>query len=301
VPVPSTLASGSYTVNVTYGGDTNYHASSAATALSLSVGKISTTVSLVASANPVLLTTPVTLTAAVSASGTPTGSVSFYDGTTLLGTVTLTSGQAAYTTSSLAVGTHSITAVYSGDSTFQTATSAAVAELVEDFSVSTPTSSTTATVAPGGTATYTLSLGPTAGTVFPAPVTLSLSGLPPGATGTLSPQSLPAGSSLSSVTLTIQLPQQTAAFHRNLGWITPAMGLLLLPFAGKMRRGTKTYQRLGLVLILLVAGLGATAGLTGCGAKSTGFFGQPQQTYQIAIIATSGPLSHLTFVTLIVQ
>ncbi len=59
----------------------------------------------------------VTLTAAVSPAGA-TGTVQFQDGTTLLGgpQPVTDAGQAAVTTSSLAPGLHSITAVYSGDS-----------------------------------------------------------------------------------------------------------------------------------------------------------------------------------------
>ncbi len=65
----------------------------------------------------------ITLTATVSPSAA-TGSVSFYTGgTTLLGTVNLSSGTAAYTTSVLAGGTYAITAAYSGDNTYATSTS----------------------------------------------------------------------------------------------------------------------------------------------------------------------------------
>jgi hypothetical protein len=139
------------------------------------------------------------------------------------------------------------------------------------------------------------------GTVFPAPVTLSVSGLPPGATATLSPQTLPAGSSLTAVTLTIQLPTQTAKLSKGLPWVTPALALLFLPFAGRMRRKGNALQRYGLVLVLLAAGAGAMAGLSGCSAKDTGFFGQAQQTYTVLITAASGSLSHSTSVTLTVQ
>ena len=52
------------------------------------------------------------------------GSVSFYDGTTLLGTGALAAGVATYTTLNLPVGALSITAVYSGDTNFSTLTSA---------------------------------------------------------------------------------------------------------------------------------------------------------------------------------
>jgi hypothetical protein len=63
--------------------------------------------------------------------GTPTGTVTFLDGTTTLGTATLSGGKASFGTATLAAGaTHSITAVYSGDSTFAASTSAVLAQTV---------------------------------------------------------------------------------------------------------------------------------------------------------------------------
>ena len=63
-----------------------------------------------------------TLTATVTQSmpnrPAPTGTVSFYDGTTLLGSAALSSGSADLATSALAVGSHSITAVYSGSADY---------------------------------------------------------------------------------------------------------------------------------------------------------------------------------------
>ena len=59
-----------------------------------------------------------TIVTPVSGSGSPTGSVTFLSGSNVLGVGTLTGGTATYTTSSLTVGTHSITASYGGDSTF---------------------------------------------------------------------------------------------------------------------------------------------------------------------------------------
>jgi len=61
------------------------------------------------------LTTTVT---PVNGSGSPTGSVTFLSGSNVLGVGTLSGGTASYTTSSLTVGTHSLTASYGGDSTF---------------------------------------------------------------------------------------------------------------------------------------------------------------------------------------
>ena len=81
----------------------------------------STSTAVGSSLNPSLLGQSVTFTATVtSAGGTPTGTVQFKDGVNNLGTpVTLNgSGQATFTTSSLTAGTHTISAVYSGDTLF---------------------------------------------------------------------------------------------------------------------------------------------------------------------------------------
>jgi hypothetical protein len=300
---------GTVTVTARQAGSTNYTAATSVTQ-TIVITLASASVSLVASPNPVLVTNAVTFTATVaSATGTPTGSVGFLDGTTLLGAVTLSSGVASYTTSSLATATHSITAVYSGSSNSVSVTSSALAELVQDYVLSisgSPGSSggNSQTVAPGGTATYTLALGPSNGATFPAPVTLTLSGLPPGATGSITPNILPAGSSVTNVTLSIQLPQVTASLDKKQApnrHVPPVFwGLLLLPFAGGMRRAGKRFGRAISVLMLVIAGLTAMATLNGCGS-SNGFFGQQQKTYVVTVIATSGTLSHSANVTLTVE
>ena len=72
------------------------------------------------SLNPSNYGQSVTFTASVTPqySGTVTGKVSFYDGTTLLKTVALTGSVAKFTTSKLAAGSHSITATYNGSTSF---------------------------------------------------------------------------------------------------------------------------------------------------------------------------------------
>jgi uncharacterized repeat protein (TIGR01451 family) len=77
------------------------------------------TTTLVSSRNPSSYGDPVTFTATVSgSSGTPTGTVTFKDGATTLGTVPLVAGTASFTTSTLTTGVHTISAVYSGDATY---------------------------------------------------------------------------------------------------------------------------------------------------------------------------------------
>lgn len=75
--------------------------------------------------NPSLLGQPVTLTATVTPS-TATGKVTFYDGTTLLGTDALVTGQVTLTTSLLSAGPHSLRAYYGGDTKDSPSTSAVV-------------------------------------------------------------------------------------------------------------------------------------------------------------------------------
>jgi hypothetical protein len=91
-----------------------------------------TTTALASSANPSTSGKSVTFTATVTSTsaGTPTGSVTFKDGTTTLATKTLSGGKATFTTSSLTVGTHSITAAYAGDTSFLASTSQALSQKV---------------------------------------------------------------------------------------------------------------------------------------------------------------------------
>src|SRR5262249_50816257 len=89
-----------------------------------------TTTSLVSSRNPSIFGDPVTFTASVSGAGA-TGTVTFKDGSNVLGTSTLNgSAVATLTISTLAVGSHSITATYGGDTIFAGSTSSALVQLV---------------------------------------------------------------------------------------------------------------------------------------------------------------------------
>jgi uncharacterized repeat protein (TIGR03803 family) len=92
-----------------------------------------TTNTLSSSLNPSTQGQAVTFTAAVtSKNGAPPNgeTVSFMNGKATLGTGTLSAGSASFTTSTLKVGTHSITAVYAGDATFAASTSKPVKQVV---------------------------------------------------------------------------------------------------------------------------------------------------------------------------
>ena len=270
-------------------------------AVSGTARKKTATVALSSSANPSVVSSAVTFTATVSsASGTPTGSVNFFDGTTLLGSGTLTSGVATYATSSLTSGTHSITAVYSGDSLDASATSSALSQIVSDFNLTLATdSAAAATVSPGGAANYSLTVSPTDSTTLPAAVTFTATGLPTGATATFTSGTVVAGASATNVTLTINVPAGLAAVQvdrHGFGLATLLAGVILLPFGGRLRRLS---GKAGLLAcLLLLASAGGTMGCKGIPASATG---TTPKTYTVTVTATSGTVSHSTTVNLTVK
>ena len=136
------LAVGSHSVTATYGGDPNFTGSRTGSALSQTVGKAGT-VTLAASPGPVMVGQALVLTATARAlapgAGTPTGTVTFYDGGRSLGTAPLGSGEASLATSSLAVGPHSVTASYAGDGDFNGSTSATFTQYVNSDLTGYPT------------------------------------------------------------------------------------------------------------------------------------------------------------------
>jgi len=130
VPQTDTTGPDAGTIVASFAGDsTNLLSQNSG---NLVVSQSSTTTTLTSSANPSASGSSVTFTATVAAvspgSGTPTGTVNFFDSssatpTTPIGTGTPSSGSTTFTTSTLTVGTHPITAVYSGDTNFTTSTS----------------------------------------------------------------------------------------------------------------------------------------------------------------------------------
>ena len=109
-------APGSYTVILTV---TDSDGASGSSSTTVVIPKVDDTTGVNSSVSPSVFGQSVTFTATVSPAfqglGTPTGTVTFFDGTTALGTGTLSGGSASLTTSAFAVGGHAITALYSGD------------------------------------------------------------------------------------------------------------------------------------------------------------------------------------------
>ena len=134
--IESNLTVGAHSITAVYSGDTN-DAGSVSNTVSQTVSKANTTISLASSLNPAKSKNTVTFTvnvaAAVPGAGNPTGTITFKDTTTnkTLGTgVVNSSGQATCSTSSLSVTTHSIVAVYGGDTNFNGSTSNTMSQVI---------------------------------------------------------------------------------------------------------------------------------------------------------------------------
>jgi hypothetical protein len=125
------FTAGTHTLSAQYAGNGTYLPSAGADTQTVNAAA-GTTTALTVAPNPAPQGQPVTLTATVTSSSTPTGTVTFFDGATPIGTSNLNgSGVATLTTSTLAAGSHSITATYNGDASHSGSTSAPVALVVQ--------------------------------------------------------------------------------------------------------------------------------------------------------------------------
>lgn len=122
-----------------------------------------TKTTLSSSPNPSTYGQPVTFTASVSSSlgAPPDGeTVSFMKGKTILGTGTLSSGSASFTTSTLPATTNAITAVYAGDSNFAPSTSTAVKQVVNKATTTIAVASSANPSTAGQSVTFTATITP---------------------------------------------------------------------------------------------------------------------------------------------
>ena len=146
----ATLSVGTPNVTARYGGSNSFTASISG-AVTQTVNQASTTTNLSSAANPAVAGESVVLTAMVAAvppsTAMPSGTVTFYDGATNLGFTALNaSGQAQLTLTSLALGAHSLTAVYGGNSNYSGSASSVVTQTINQadssivlFSTTNPT------------------------------------------------------------------------------------------------------------------------------------------------------------------
>ncbi len=154
----SDLAAGVHTLTAVYGGDVADAASTSPIVTEM-VTEATTVTHLRSSRNPALAGESITLHARVSPASA-TGSITFYDGTAPLGTVALSAGKALLAVSTLTVGSHALTAIYSGDPSHTASTSDVLTQVVNAVATSTILTSSPNPSHPGKTVKLTAKVTP---------------------------------------------------------------------------------------------------------------------------------------------
>jgi hypothetical protein len=276
----------------------------------------STAVALAASPNPATVGTSVSFTATVSPAptGATRGAVSFYDGSSLLGTESVnSSGIATFTSANLAAGALSITAAYSGDTQFAASTSSLMTETVNTtYMVTAPQSPVTAAA---GAAVQIKVTVPPVGGAYNSVVTMSATGLPSGASVSFNPSTVIPESAGASTTLTIQLAAVSAhLFDPRLNFPDRRLPFSSFPLAAfaltvgfcaigfKSGSSAKKHGVAGVCRILAFAVVAlAACSLTACGGGSAKASNTQAGNYTVNITGTSGSTHVSTHVTLEVQ
>jgi hypothetical protein len=146
----SSLAIGSHSITAVFNGD-----STSSSAITVTVTQVAPTLSMSASAGTATYGSAVTLNAVLSGGISASGTVTFKDGANTLGSGTLASNAATFSTSSLAVGVHTLTAVYGGDTSNASATSASITVTISKAVTSTTVSASSSALVYGASVTLT--------------------------------------------------------------------------------------------------------------------------------------------------
>ncbi len=255
-----------YIITYSYAGDTNFNPATN-NATTLTVNKAATSTAIVSSLNPSFSGMQVTFTATITVpASVPTGTVQFQDAGVNLGSaVALTNVGGVFSahlqTSGLSVGTHAITAIYSGDSNFTGSTSSIVTQTVKSAVTSTSISAPAITYGADGIVTVTVAAQDSSAGTPTGSVALSVDG------GAASSQSLVNGSATFTIinpnagdhSLSASYAAQnnfnassaTGNLHVNQAVATLSFGTLTFTFDGSPKpvSVTTTPANLGIVSI----------------------------------------------------
>ena len=267
------------------------------------------TVSLtVAQASPTITwATPAAITSGTALSATQLNATASFQGSPLAGTFAYLPAAGTI----LTAGTYTLSAIFTPQDIFDFATATATVTLTvtgADFTLTPGLGSTSQTVEPGASATFTFTVAPTGSNeIFNNDVTFGVAGLPSEwQTPTFSPAKIAAGTSgAQKIMMTIQTGTQTtlngnASSREPLASI--ALAFMLLPLLGvkSMKRRRDQVTRALPLMVLAALSLGVVLGLGSCGGKIQ-LPQSSQQTYTLVMTASSGDTTNSTTVTLTVQ
>lgn len=325
----SGLTAGSHTFGASYGGD-DYYAASSADTISVTISKLTSAVTITglggsvyyyptSAATGASVIYTATITAQTAAQ--PTGTVSFYTGSTLIGTATVSGNSSVYTavltTTSTPAGQDAVYAVYSGDTNYLTSTSSTVSiDITSTAFAITPTTGTITTTA-GSSGSLTLTAISYAG--YGGILSFSCSGLPAYSQCSFSPTnfSLTASSDSStstqqSLTLTILTSSAATKTPTTVGSLlhpgsgSPVLLVLLAPLGLLgLRRSRKSLRNV--LGIFLLTGLlaGSVTCMTACSNTLTNITSKGTYTVNVTAYGTNTSSSATTTqtatVTLVVQ
>lgn len=296
--VPS--AAGSYAVVATV-TDPNYTGSATGT-LVIAAPLLTTTTSLSSTSASPIVGANVTLSATVKGtSGTPTGTVTFLNGTSPLGTGTLNgSGVATFTTSFSAAGTDTLTAQYGGDANFTGSTSSAITETVVAVGLAITVSPNPLILKSGASGTLTFTMVPTGG--YTGTVNFACGPLPAHVSCTFVSSSVAITTSTTTATnaLTINTAAPTLAMFSAPGrpFDSPKTEIFsavtlwlpgsLLALFGLKRAGRSGRLRPLLMLSVFALTLAGVGMLSGCGTSGDLSSTTPAGNYSVPITLNLG-------------
>jgi hypothetical protein len=279
----SLLAAPTTSITTTYAGATSvnplFTASTSITVLTVSA-KPATTLSLTASNTAPNLGQSITLTASVASAVVTapfTGNVTFTDttnNTTLAAPITVTNGVATLNLSTLAAGTHKITATYANDLVYANATSPSVTVVVTAPAYTATASPLGIAIKSGSPGNVTITVATVGG--YAGTLTVNCPGnLPGGIFCRYNPQTLTFTGANTSQTLTVVVNSTLFAQARNQGPSRNSHPIMLATLFGfpaallglaalRRRRMLKSWQQISLLVLVLGASLTGVAGLSGC-------------------------------------
>jgi Glycoside hydrolase family 44/Bacterial Ig-like domain (group 3) len=288
----TSLTAGTHSITASYAGDSADGAStSSAVSVQVNGAQLqSTAVTLVASPASGVSGQAISLTASVTPASA-TGTISFKDGSSTIGSANLVAGKGTFSVSTLSVGTHSLTAAYSGDSVDSPASSNTVTVTIT-ASTSGPSpdygltlSSNTLAMSQGTSGSLTVSVAPQNG--FSASLSFACSGLPSGWGCSFAPATL-SGGTPQSTKMTVSVSNSSRLMPTPSGLVfalVSPLPLFWFGLAGKSPKG-----RWMLFCFLLA--------LAGCGTSSNSTQQQSQSsTYNVTVTASgsSAPSHSQTF------